>query len=532
MGLLSGNSCNIITLLPLGLDCDSVDATTPDDANGIVALFITGGTPPYNVSWNNGSQGTLITNLVPGNYTATVVDYYGDFTATTTCVVGFDSFYLEEFENCKDNSKIYYLSDLPSIFVTGKTYQLTTQTGCWTSSGTTLYTGQTYYDQFAQVQSGPFDNCVDCLPTPEPLPVYPSKLCLTYGNGKVFTSVEINSGSTINGYPSWTASSPSNSVIYYNTGNTRWEISGWTQNGVPVFVSPTIPPVGTWSILGTYGNTLIITEGGCQVTRLILNLQKTDPSCTTSNDGSIFATTTGGVSPYTYSLDGINYFSTNILTSLSPGTYTIYTKDNNNTTTSQSITLVPQNTFQNYIMNITTISQTNSSGLNSSSKQYDFKIEVVPQLPNNTTLNFSLPINVLFTGNTTTQNNITTTQNYTVSFQTFGTSTITGPTTSPVITTNNPRPTPCIRVDINTSAFTETYQGSITGSGYIIGTINQQVITPNVNANQNGCGLKSAIKNVITLSNQQLIPSNCSYLQTAVQPLEYTIDKTGSFIIT
>jgi len=88
MGLLSGNSCNIITIFPLGVDCDSLNATTPDDANGLITLYITGGTPPYNVSWDNGSQGTLITNLLPGDYTATVTDYYKDFTATTTCSVG------------------------------------------------------------------------------------------------------------------------------------------------------------------------------------------------------------------------------------------------------------------------------------------------------------------------------------------------------------------------------------------------------------------------------------------------------------
>ena len=43
MGLLSGNSCNIITLLPLGLDCDSINASTPEATNGFIALYITGG---------------------------------------------------------------------------------------------------------------------------------------------------------------------------------------------------------------------------------------------------------------------------------------------------------------------------------------------------------------------------------------------------------------------------------------------------------------------------------------------------------
>ena len=97
MGQLSGNSCNIITILPLGVDCNSVNASTPDATNGVIVLHITGGTPPYNIVWNNGLQGSPISNLLPGNYTATVTDYYGDFSATTTCEVGYDSFYLEKF---------------------------------------------------------------------------------------------------------------------------------------------------------------------------------------------------------------------------------------------------------------------------------------------------------------------------------------------------------------------------------------------------------------------------------------------------
>ena len=94
MGLLSGNSCNIITILPLGLSCDSINASTPDATNGLIALFVTGGTPPYTINWDNGLQGSPITNLLPGDYVATVSDYYGDFTATTTCNVGYNSFYI------------------------------------------------------------------------------------------------------------------------------------------------------------------------------------------------------------------------------------------------------------------------------------------------------------------------------------------------------------------------------------------------------------------------------------------------------
>lgn len=539
MGLLSGNSCNIITLLPLGLDCDSINASTPDATNGLVTLYITGGTPPYNVSWNNGSQGTLLTNLGPGNYTATVIDYYGDFSATTTCTVGFDSFYIEEFENCVDNSKIYYLADLPSIFTTGKTYQLTTQVGCWVSSGTTLYTGQSYFNQFAVVNNGPYDDCQDCLPPTPTEPTYPENLCLTYRKGSSIYQTTLYSASTYDGYPSWSSSTPL-FLIYYSTGNTRWEISGWTTAGapyygVPTFNNPTPPPTGNWTLNGIMGYTLDVTSGVCSTPPLNLLLERTNPSCTTSSDGTIFANVSGGISPYYYSLDNVNFNSTNILTNLAAGTYTVYIKDSSVPflTTSQTITLTPQNTFQNYTINLIQTNQTTTNGIGSQTKNTNFKIEVVPTLPPNKTLTFDIPISVLMTGNTTTILPLkTTTQNNTIIFTTFGTSTITGPTTSTQTTTNNAKPLPCIRVDVNTTAFTQTYQATITGSGYITGTISQTLSTPSVNKNQNGCALEAALRDVVVITNQQLNPPSCSYLNSITQPLIVDYTRIGQLLLT
>lgn len=42
-----------------------------------ISLNITGGTPPYNISWNNGEDEEIISELGPGTYTATVVDDNG-----------------------------------------------------------------------------------------------------------------------------------------------------------------------------------------------------------------------------------------------------------------------------------------------------------------------------------------------------------------------------------------------------------------------------------------------------------------------
>ena len=52
-------------------------------------------------------------------------------------------------------------------------------------------------------------------------------------------------------------------------------------------------------------------------------------SPSTDNNGSITISTNGGTSPYTYSIDGVNYYSGSLFTGLNGGTYTIYIKDNN-----------------------------------------------------------------------------------------------------------------------------------------------------------------------------------------------------------
>ena len=373
MSQLSGNSCNIITLLPLGLDCDSVNSTTPVNANGIVALYITGGTPPYNVTWNNGSQGTLITNLLPGEYTATVVDYYGDFTATTTCTVGFDSFFIQEFENCEnENNLIYYLDNgLPS-FIVGKIYKLTTQSGCWLSNGKKIYTGQTYSNQFASSSSGPFNICEDCLPPPVPPIVYPENLCMTYRAYQhplpgftVLSKVTFDLATPINSYPSWSSATP-NFRIYYNTTNTRWEISGWTSQGspyqgVPSLNNPAAPPVGTWTMNGTYAKELIIEQGECTTEPLSLTIQKTNPTCSNISDGSIVVNVTGGIPQYQYSLNNVTFQSSAIFSNLPSGNYTVYVKDSLNTTNSQTTTLQFQQGFVTYNLNLIDLGSTNTT---------------------------------------------------------------------------------------------------------------------------------------------------------------------------
>ena len=83
------NECGPITLLPLGVQCNVLNEPTEGMNNGILSVYITGGTAPYTVVWTlpNSSTitGSTIFNQPAGQYIVNVKDLWGDFTATTTC---------------------------------------------------------------------------------------------------------------------------------------------------------------------------------------------------------------------------------------------------------------------------------------------------------------------------------------------------------------------------------------------------------------------------------------------------------------
>lgn len=103
MAQITRNNCNISNLRPLEVTCVPTNASAPGVSDGSISLYINGGTSPYTVSWSTGAQGYPINGLVAGCYTATITDYYEDYTETITCCIENDTFYIDEFLKCADN---------------------------------------------------------------------------------------------------------------------------------------------------------------------------------------------------------------------------------------------------------------------------------------------------------------------------------------------------------------------------------------------------------------------------------------------
>jgi hypothetical protein len=72
----------------------------------------------------------------------------------------------------------------------------------------------------------------------------------------------------------------------------------------------------------------------------------------TGNDGTISMNASGGQTPYTFSINGVNYFGGSFFSGLAPGTYTCYVKDNNGCIQTTSITVEETASLSSLSLNI------------------------------------------------------------------------------------------------------------------------------------------------------------------------------------
>lgn len=311
--------CRVITVEPMGVTCNVINATIPGTLS-TAQLIITGGTPPYSTLWDHGinpPQNPILNNLTNGIYSATVTDFFQDYRVKVFCVV-----------------------TGASITVTSTPTVTPTQTETRTPGSTPSVTTSPTF-------------------TPSPTVTSISRLCATFNivdsnNIQRFEQYQFYYNTQINGTNSWTADttqnyltntgslilnyqSTPNSTIWYisqvtNPNNIQWPFTIQTYAGINTL------PTGQWFFNGntTYVDSfgrrnqifgLQITTGLCSVPPLSANITVVDATCPGLFDGSVTITTYGGTPPYSYSLDNTNYTPNNTITNLSNGSFTAYVKD-------------------------------------------------------------------------------------------------------------------------------------------------------------------------------------------------------------
>jgi hypothetical protein len=272
------NECDVLTIFPMGATCVVTHPTSIKAFNGQAQLIVTGGTPPYTISWDIGSVTPIINNLNVGNYNATITDFYNDFTINTTCV-------------------------------------LTAQTPTTTTTTTT-----------------------PPLPTFDDLCV---RILTTIKGDRLSSSTIENIPMSFNGYlnekPTW-ISDNNDYLIYWNTGSTPnyWEVSGSPTSLISYTTQ--VPPLVGWAAYGAPNvKNVTVISGECTNT-IPLNFTATPTPTICDNNGTITILATGGDGIYQYSINNGNTFGTiNIFQNLAPGTYIVHVKDGLGQTTIQSV---------------------------------------------------------------------------------------------------------------------------------------------------------------------------------------------------
>lgn len=366
------NECDVITIFPMEVNCIVQNPSNDMSFDGAATLSITGGTPPYTIFWEIGSFAPALTSLGVGEYSATVTDFYSDFTANTTCVLtaetltisgmcfvitgitGENPVYVSTESLGLKNGKPYY-----QIQYLGETYGYVfwnTETLSWYFCQTldcqnispyNTYTGDTFYpsgttgdwvigpDEQYQIIESYVGSCLIPAPDREE-----TSLCVTFvvRTGDLefpidTINVQLDPSNEINGEPSWT-SSTGQYVIYWNTGSTpsQWTLSGYPNPNLTITNNDSsYPPLSNWVINGDPEITSMSVFSGECSDEYTINVTAAANDAYCEGVGSITVSAVGGTAPYQYSIDGgLTYQPSPIFNNLTPGIYSVSVEDSLN----------------------------------------------------------------------------------------------------------------------------------------------------------------------------------------------------------
>ena len=325
--MTSANGPTVTTAITTAASCGS--------SNGEITTTVTGGTAPYTYLWSNGATTQNLTGVAAGTYTLTVTD-------ANTCT------------GTNGTGIMMTSANGPTVNTA-----ITTAASCGSSNGeiTTTVTGGTAPYTYLWSNGATTQNLTGVAAGTYTLTVTDANTCTgTNGTGIVMTSAN---GPTVTTAITTAAScgSSNGSISATVTGGTApytysWSNGATTQNLTGVAAGTyTLTITDANTCTGTNGTGIVMTSAnGPTVTTAIT----TASSCGSSN-GSISATVTGGTAPYTYSWS--NGATTQNLTGVAAGTYTLTVTDAN-TCTATNGTGIVMSSPNAPVVNITSVNST------------------------------------------------------------------------------------------------------------------------------------------------------------------------------
>jgi gliding motility-associated-like protein len=356
---------------------DSLHNSVCPQNNGYISIYGTDGTAPYSYLWTTGDTTSIIDSLAPNNYNVTVTDSLGCF-KTTTFIVGVDSLPLIGF-NYTDNV-CEFDNGTVSAIVTGGTpqYAYLWSTGATTSSIGGLDSGiyiVTVTDSKGCVNTA-FKVIDDTLKLVTNHVSTPTTCGLSNGMGSILamsglqpysytwsnggtTSIVNNLASGLNicttvdmngctRFDTIFIASSTALVATSTMANANCDSANGSIYVVPI--NGSIPFTYLWSDGQTTSNAVGLASNQFYVVTVTDNAncvfmdtffiandgkpQMTvtsyiEPTCHGDSTGTITLSGFLGVSPYKYSVDGINFATSATLTNITGGLYYFYIKDAN-----------------------------------------------------------------------------------------------------------------------------------------------------------------------------------------------------------
>ncbi|WP_207425768.1 gliding motility-associated C-terminal domain-containing protein, partial [Pedobacter sp. SYSU D00535] len=293
------------------------DVAVKGASTGAIDITVTGGTAPYTYAWSNGATTEDLTGLAAGTYTVTVSDKNG-ITATTAATITEPSALLAVSVTSKTDVFVKGASTgAVDITVTGGTAPYTYS---WSNGATT--------EDLTGVSAGTYTVTVTdkngVATTASATITEPSALLAAVVTSK--TDVTVKGAST-------------GAVDITVTGGTSPYTYSWSNGATTEDVTGV--PAGTYTLTVTDKNgvsttaSATITEPSALLAATVTS--KTDVTVKGASTGAIDITVTGGTSPYTYSWS--NGATTEDLTGVSVGTYTVTVTDKNGVSTTASATI-------------------------------------------------------------------------------------------------------------------------------------------------------------------------------------------------
>ncbi len=293
--------------------------------DGSIDLSVSGGTSPYSYLWSNSSTSQDLSGLNAGTYSVTVTDAKSCMVRDTVIItepsllVASHTFQPVKCKNGNDGSV--------DLTVSGGT---SPYTYAWSNSATSQDINTLTAGRYTVVVTDA-NNCIvsDTVDISEP-----TQLVVSH----TFQNVKCKNGN--NGSIDLTVSGGTAGYVYlWSNSATSQDISGLSAGQYTVRVTDANNCI--------IRDTVVITEPNLLVaTHTFQNVK-----CKNAANGSVDLTVTGGVSPYTYAWS--NSATSQDLSNLAPGTYSVLVTDANNCTVRDTVIITEPNallashTFQN-----------------------------------------------------------------------------------------------------------------------------------------------------------------------------------------